>query len=124
LIGAALAQLTSMDLVKAGYAVSVYNFGQPRTGDKAYASFATGKVPTWRVTHNKDCVPHLPLTTGMEYYHVCREEFEDANHNLKTCDTTCEDKTCADQYSATQTNVDDHLLYLNLQISSCDAVSR
>jgi hypothetical protein len=123
-LGAALAQLTSMDLKKAGYAVSVYNFGQPRTGDKTYASFATAKVPTWRVTHNKDIVPHLPFEAGMEFYHVCREEFENADHSLKTCDTSCEDKTCADQFATAETNVDDHLLYLNFPISSCDAVSR
>ena len=121
-LGAALAQLTSMDLIKAGISCSVYNFGQPRTGDKAYASFATSKVSTWRVTHNKDIVPHLPFTTGMEYYHVCREEFEDVNHNLKTCDTSCEDKTCADQFSTAQLNVDDHLVYLNMGVN-CDAVS-
>lgn len=122
-LGAALAQLTSMDLVKAGYAATVYNFGQPRTGDQKYASFATNKVPTWRVTHNKDTVPHLPFTTGMEFYHVCREEFENASGSLKTCDTTCEDKTCADQYAFENTNVDDHLVYLGMGVN-CDAVSR
>lgn len=121
-LGAALAQLTSMDLLKAGYSPTVYNFGQPRVGDKSYAAFSTGKVDTWRVTHNKDIVPHIPVTTGMEFYHMCREEFEDANHNLKTCDNSCEDKTCADQYALASTNIDDHLLYLNMPVS-CDAVS-
>lgn len=123
-LGAALAQLTSMDLVKAGYAATLYNFGQPRVGDKKYASFATGKVPTWRVTHNKDTVPHVPYTTGMEFYHECREEFEDASGKVRTCDTSCEDPTCADQYPFAQTNVDDHLVYLGLQVSNCAAVSR
>lgn len=123
-LGAALAQLTAMDLVKAGYAATLYNFGQPRVGDQKYASFATGKVPTWRVTHNKDTVPHIPYTTGMEFYHECREEFEDASGKVRTCDTSCEDPTCADQYPFAQTNVDDHLLYLGLQVSSCTAVSR
>lgn len=122
-LGAALAQLTSMDLYKAGIACSVYNFGQPRVGDAGYAQFATNKVDTWRVTHNRDIVPHVPVTTGMEFVHMCREEFEDVNHNLKTCDTSCEDKTCADQYKLDQTNVDDHLLYLNMPVS-CDAVSK
>lgn len=122
-LGGALAQLTSMDLLKAGIPNSVINFGQPRTGDKAYATFATGKVPTWRVTHNKDMVPHLPVTTGMEYYHVCREEWENASGVLKTCDTSCEDKTCADQFPISQTNTDDHVVYLGLDMN-CDAVSR
>lgn len=121
-LGAALAQLTSMDLLKAGLSCSVYNFGQPRVGDQAYAKFATGKVDTWRVTHNKDIVPHVPVTTGMEFYHMCREEFEDVNHALKTCDTSCEDPTCADQYSLAHTNVDDHLVYLGMSVG-CDAVS-
>lgn len=38
-----------MDVYKAGIPVSVYNFGQPRTGDAAYAAFATARVPTFRV---------------------------------------------------------------------------
>ncbi len=122
-LGAALAQLTSMDLLHAGIANSVYNFGQPRTGDKAYASFATARVPTWRVTHNRDEVPHLPFTTQMEFYHVCTEQFEDANGKLHTCNSSCEDPTCADQYKfPSQTNGDDHLIYLGLSMS-CAAVS-
>jgi hypothetical protein len=123
-LGAALAQLTSMDLVKNGFAVDgVLNFGQPRTGDKAYAHFATGKVDTWRVVHDRDTVPHLPLNAGMDFYHVCQEQFEDKNHNLKTCDTSCEDPTCADQYGPAQWNGDDHLVYLGMSVS-CEAVSR
>jgi predicted lipase len=96
-LGAALAQLTSMDLKKAGISNSVYNFGQPRTGDQKYASFATSKVSTVRVTHNKDTVPHLPYTEVMEFYHVCTEEFENSSGSVKQCDSSCEDKTCMDQ---------------------------
>jgi hypothetical protein len=121
-LGAALSQLASMDLYKAGFDVSVYNYGQPRTGDKAYATFATERVPTWRVTHNRDEVPHLPFTKGMEYYHVCQEQFEDEFGNLRTCDTSCEDPTCADQFKANEVNGDDHLIYLGL-VMSCEAVS-
>lgn len=122
-LGAAVAHLMAMDLAKAGYAPSVYNFGQPRVGDKSYASFAGTKVPTWRVTHNRDIVPHIPLTSGMDYYHECTEQFEDVAGNLHTCNQSCEDPSCADQYSLRQTNVDDHMLYLGLDVS-CDAVSR
>ena len=32
-LGGAMAQLTGMDLIKAGYNVQMYNFGQPRVGD-------------------------------------------------------------------------------------------
>lgn len=123
-LGAAMAQLTSMDLYKAGYNVSVIDFGQPRTGDAKYATFATNvlEIPTWRVTHNRDNVPHLPTEKGMEYYHVCREEFEDANGQLKTCDTSCEDPTCAMQYKLSELDGADHLVYLGMNVT-CEAVS-
>lgn len=122
-LGAALAQLTSMDLLKAGISTSVYNYGQPRTGDQKYAAFATARVPTWRVVHNRDEVPHLPFTTKMEFYHVCTEQWEDETGALKTCNDSCEDPTCADQFKfPTQTNGDDHLVYLGLDMN-CEAVS-
>ena len=121
-LGAALAQLAAMDLLKAGIACTAYNFGQPRTGDKTYAAFATAALPIWRMVHNKDQVPHLPFTTSMEFYHVCTEEFEDANHKLKSCDSSCEDTSCADQYAFSDTNWDDHGLYLNLKMSCTSEV--
>jgi len=67
-------------------------------------------------------VPHLPFETGMSFYHVCREEFEDASGKLKSCDSSCEDKTCADQFDPKNCNVDDHLVYLGMGVN-CDAVS-
>ena len=61
-LGAALAQLTAMDLVKAGYDVSMINFGQPRVGDEDYSTFVKTKMTeSWRVVHNRDPVPHLPM---------------------------------------------------------------
>lgn len=121
-LGAALAQLTSMDLAKAGISNSVYNFGQPRTGDANYSKFATAKVPTIRVTHNKDTVPHLPFTEKMEFVHVCTEEFENSSGSVKTCNSSCEDPSCMDQFPFADTNVDDHLVYLGMSVS-CSAVS-
>jgi len=120
-LGAALAQLTSMDLLKAGYTNTVYNFGQPRVGDATYAKFAAAKVPTIRVTHNKDTVPHVPYTE-MGFYHMCTEEFENSSGSVKTCTASCEDPSCANQYPFSQTNVDDHLTYLGVKVS-CAAVS-
>jgi len=122
-LGAALAQLTGMDILKAGIPCSVYNFGMPRAGDKTYAAFATSKLPIWRVTHNKDTVPHVPYTTGMEFYHVCTEEFENSSGSVKTCNSSCEDPSCADQFPFAQTTIDDHLVYLGMSVS-CDAVSK
>jgi hypothetical protein len=122
-LGAALAQLTSMDLVKDGITVTnVYTFGQPRTGDQAYCSFVGARGPaTWRVVHDKDVVPHLP-SRDMGFYHVCREQFEDVNGVLKSCDTGCEDPTCSDQFPLTETNDEDHEIYLGLRMN-CESVS-
>ena len=120
-LGAALAQLTSMDLLKAGISNTVYDFGQPRTGDKAYSDFATARVPTWRVVHNQDQVPHLPFSTQMDFYHVCREEFEDVAGKMKTCDASCEDTSCAAQFKFADTNWDDHSIYLGMHVG-CDTV--
>ena len=39
-LGGALALLTQLDLIKDGYDVDMYNFGQPRAGDKNFAAFA------------------------------------------------------------------------------------
>jgi hypothetical protein len=123
-LGAALAQLTSMDLVKAGISTSVYNFGQPRTGDANYATFANSKVTTFRVVHDRDEVPHLPFTVKMDFYHVCTEVFENSSGSLKTCNDSCEDPSCMDQYTFPKdTNGDDHLIYLELNMN-CEAVSR
>ena len=44
-LGAALAQLTAMNLLKDGFlGITMINFGQPRTGDKAYAAFSNAKL--------------------------------------------------------------------------------
>ncbi len=66
-LGAALAQLTSMDLLRSGIPNTIYNFGQPRVGDQAYATFATKKLNIWRVTHHKDVVPHVPPTIKVRW---------------------------------------------------------
>lgn len=133
--GAAVAQLISMDLSKNGIASSLYNFGQPRTGDQNYANFvsmgiASGVFPTtWRVVHNRDIVPHWPFKEYLNYHHVCSEEFEDEYSILKSCGSMdpnsmmCEDASCSDQFNQPRDwRPDDHMWYLGLYIS-CETVS-
>jgi len=109
-----LATLTAMDLAKTYPNVQCYNYGSPRVGDTNFSAFA-GTIMTdfWRGTHYKDPVPHMPEQT-LGYKHVCTEEYEDAFFNTKTCNNTCEDPTCADQWAAWQQRVADHSLYLNV----------
>jgi len=60
-LGAALAHLAALALIKEGLVVSLINFGQPRVGDKNFATFSQFTLgDQWRVVHHKDIVPHTP----------------------------------------------------------------
>lgn len=117
--GASVGQLLTMELVKNGINVKLYNYGQPRVGDANYAAFVNTKITEYyRTTHNKDIVPHVPPREGFGYLHSCREIFEDSKGNLTVCSrTNCEDPTCADQYNLVQTNGNDHSYYLGHHLS-------
>lgn len=112
--GAAISQLIAMELSARNIESSVYNFGQPRIGDIDYSTFVNSYIKTiWRVTHNRDIVPHIPFSTALNYYHSCREAFENENGDVILCSSTnCEDKTCSQQYSLGETNTEDHEIYL------------
>lgn len=130
--GAAIAQLLSMDVARAGIPCSMYNFGQPRVGDQKYANFVgtVAGLTTWRVVHNQDIVPHWPFNDYLNYFHACTEEFEDEVGQLHSCGTgkaadgsdTCEDPACSSQFKPYQWRSDDHMTYLGLYMS-CDSVS-
>jgi len=63
-LGAAVATLTTLDLLaaKLGVPVSLHNFGSPRVGNDAFATFASNTiVDRTRNTHYKDIVPHVPM---------------------------------------------------------------
>lgn len=120
-LGAAIAQVLSMELLKEGYNLELYNYGQPRVGDNKYALFVNNKIKNyWRFTHNKDIVPHLPPIEGFKYYHSCREVFEDQYNKLNLCSNiNCEDYNCSDQYTLKKTIVNDHYYYIGHRVS-CD----
>ena len=117
--GAACGQLLAMELVKKGINVKLYNYGQPRVGDSNYAAFVNTKIDEYyRTTHNRDVVPHVPPIEVLGYLHSCREIFENSSGELTICSASiCEDSTCADQFSLTQTNIDDHSYYLGHRVS-------
>lgn len=69
-LGGALASLGGMSIIGSGIPASIYTFGQPRTGDRAYADFVDTKAPGLvRVTHNDDGVPQVPFTTWGYQHH-------------------------------------------------------
>jgi len=117
--GASCAQLLAMELEHEGFDTKVYNFGQPRVGDKKYAEFTNTIIKEYyRTVHNRDIVPHVPPTEGMNYFHSCTELFEDVSGKLNVCSSTdCEDPSCSNQYRLVQTNSDDHEIYLQHRVS-------
>jgi predicted lipase len=116
--GASCGQLLAMELEKEGIETIIYNYGQPRVGDSKYASYVNNIIKEyWRVTHNKDIVPHVP-PIEFNYKHSCKELFEDENGKLNECSSiNCEDMKCANQYNIYQTNTNDHLYYLQHRLS-------
>lgn len=112
-LGAAIGQMIAMELSAVYIENAIYNFGQPRVGDKKYANYLNAIEQTlWRFTHNQDTVPHLP-PEFMGYVHSCIEMFEDEYGAITECSNTdCEDVTCADQYSFLRKNGSDHHVYL------------
>ena len=122
--GASVGQLLAMELKNAGINNAVYNFGQPRIGDSNYARFANMVLDEyWRVTHDRDIVPHLPPIKGFGYMHSCGELFEDLGGELHICsENACEDPNCADQYNIFQTNANDHTYYLGHHLACDDSI--
>ena len=120
--GAAVGQLIGMELINKGINIKLYDYGQPRVGDAKYAEFVDTKIPEYyRMSHNKDVVPHVPPIEGFGYLHSCGEIFEDSTGKLTVCSQIfCEDPKCADQFNLIQTNGDDHLYYLGHRVS-CEA---
>ena len=117
--GAAVAQIIAMELENIGISSKVYNYGQPRLGNKNYADFSNTILDEyWRITHYKDIVPHLPPTTKNGYIHSCGELYQNENDELIQCsEYICEDTKCSDQYKIYQTNADDHEYYLDHRVS-------
>ena len=130
-MGGAEAHLTSMEFLKRNIPVAaMYNFGQPRVGDPAYAKFAAPMVKsfTYRIVHHQDIVPHTPLES-MGFQHVCTEMYEPNSvydGTIVSCGSYescgCEDETCSNQWNPNEMSTDDHVHYLGLYMN-CGSVS-
>jgi hypothetical protein len=117
-LGAALAVLCAAELAAEGLPVKgVYTFGEPRVGNNAFHKFYnSGEHISWRVTHHRDPVPHLP-PENLGFEHIATEVFYNADSSsYELCDGSGEDKSCSDQYDF-DTYLSDHLDYLGV---SCE----
>ncbi|CAI5453427.1 unnamed protein product [Caenorhabditis angaria] len=100
--------------------VKLVTFGEPRTGNKPYALAHDLQLPfTYRITHNRDVVPHIPNEGFMDYYHNKFEVFYKESMKAGASYTVCdgdEDNKCSNGLWIT-TSVEDHLHYFEHDIS-------
>jgi predicted lipase len=99
----------------------VTTFGSPRLGDDHFVeSYADAGLSETRVTHYRDCVPHLPLDDmfWLGYAHLPTEVYYDEASTVATvCDGSGEDASCSDNCTLC-TSVADHLYYLNVSLGA------
>jgi hypothetical protein len=116
-LGAAVSVLAAVDIateLAGARAVKVYNFGEPRVGGKPFAAYAAAVLgEQYRVTHERDPVPHLP-PMRFGFLHAPHEVWydNDGDTGYKVCHDSAEqeDPDCSD--SELDYVVDDHLHYL------------
>ena len=107
----------------------VYTYGQPRTGNAAFASAFDARLRArnivhYRVTTYRDPVPHLPMHDMFfeGWVHSGHEVYYNATRRgaFRTCDTPNTDK-CADQWNWVQTLTHscDHCSYLGMNPCTC-----
>jgi len=116
-LGAALSILCAVDLAREGIQnVEVYNFGDTRVGNHAFAKYFKTMVPlTRRTTNQNDLVVHYPAE-WLGYHHVATEVWFPNNvYNFTICDGSGEDSNCSD--SVLGDSIFDHLGYLGFDQS-------
>ena len=123
-LGASMATFAAFELARGGAGNgtrpgTVYTFGQPRSGNQAFAAAYDAAVPEhWRLTHHKDPVPQYPWPL-LGYHHVKTEVFySEHNQLLRLCDGSGEDKQCQAQYGVNCLVPADHTTYLNMTTGS------
>ncbi|GMR30565.1 hypothetical protein PMAYCL1PPCAC_00760 [Pristionchus mayeri] len=122
-LGGAMASLAAAHIsatnIVPRYQIVLYTFGQPRTGDQKYADEHDSVVTSFRVTHKKDMVAHIP-PEFMKYEHHTSEVWYNNNMSEGSSYVVCgkqEDKRCSDK-NLLDTSVDDHTHYYGKEIAS------
>jgi len=119
-LGAALSLLATLDIqqeLNNSVPITLYNFGSPRVGNKAFAQLfnqtVVGQNVTYRVVHAADLVPHLPLE-NMGMWQNAREIWYPSNNmTYMICDDSGEDPKCSDSVLFPD-SVMDHIYYFGI----------
>eukprot|EP00033_Pygsuia_biforma_P000300 GCRY01000367.1.p1 GENE.GCRY01000367.1~~GCRY01000367.1.p1 ORF type:complete len:280 (+),score=14.12 GCRY01000367.1:121-960(+) len=113
-LGGALSYLFACDLSLSNTPFSLFTFGCPRIGNKAFSDFFSSRIQHHRFTYGRDPVPMVP-PQSLHYYHTSTEFFVTKGDNsVKHCNGSGEDPSCIDKYSIP--NVLDHLNYFGIYI--------
>mmetsp|Transcript_23793 Transcript_23793/g.39765 ORF Transcript_23793/g.39765 Transcript_23793/m.39765 type:complete len:292 (-) Transcript_23793:206-1081(-) len=122
-LGAALAAHCTAEFTHVGGKLkdqlhAVYTYGMPRVGNDAFQSwYKETMFGTFRFTHRKDPVPHLP-PIEFDFHHIPYEVFYTEDYNDYTlCSFEGEDESCADQYTVAVDLVN-HLNYLDFDFTT------
>ncbi|EAR96905.3 lipase family protein (macronuclear) [Tetrahymena thermophila SB210] len=97
-LGAAVSMLAAVEInhyiKKVDY---IYNYGQPRVGNKQFADFCESIIPViYRIIHNRDPVPHVPLQK-MGFQHTRTEVWYNKNNTSYQVCKGSEDPQCSDK---------------------------
>ena len=137
-LGASMASLMAASLLSADASsdLGVITFGEPRTGNAAFAteySQALGggseRRQHFRCVHADDIIPHYPfreMPAGDEllesYHHTAREVWLAENSSThRVCDGSGEDRACSDSIPLWRWSGADHTSYFGLDAGPCRA---
>ncbi|KAI0977503.1 lipase [Xylaria arbuscula] len=93
-LGAAVSSLGAVYARQSGLSVDIINYGSPRVGNAAWATYVSGQDgDEWRVTHLDDPVPRLPPIV-FNYAHTTPEYWLSDGSALTTAYTVSDIKEC------------------------------
>lgn len=131
-LGGAIATLSMLDAMEmVGKPIDYfYTFGSPRVGNAAFADYLNQKLKisksnflststfNARITHYKDPVPHL-LLSSLGFKHIDLEiYYEEDNNSYSVCQSG-EDENCSNQHIMS-ISIKDHLDYMGVAKKSYD----
>ena len=131
-LGGAMATISVLDAMEmVGKPIDYfYTFGSPRVGNEAFAdylnqnlklsksSFLPATTFNARITHYKDPVPHL-LLSSFGFKHIDLEVYYEEDNNSYTVCQPGQDESCSDQHIVSL-NIEDHLNYMGVAKQNYD----
>ncbi|KAJ1956425.1 hypothetical protein GGI12_005311 [Dipsacomyces acuminosporus] len=120
-LGGATSSLMAADFVSKNNKllgkVMLVTFGQPRTGNRAFASWMD-KQPfaKYRITYKNDIIPRIPLESEDGYYHHGQEYYYQSYRLMKTCAAHGEDINCINRIPFDKLSLVDHSFYPGLEL--------